>query len=179
MSLFIRIRSAIGDRAGGGHARGPLARGPLAFCTAIAFAFCMAAPARAADDRPTGKNCDVAAPPAGSGEEVNQGAVLKIFPRISDINGSYVGCQTLWATTGDQVVLVSVSAVEEGFVTRVWSPDPRAKGLNSCRFFHGKLMRGTEDSCPDAELLLIKSMPPGCAERSLDAGHIADGCTYD
>jgi hypothetical protein len=53
---------------------------------------------RGADNpRPNGKNCALAVPPLTAGEEFNDGAVLRIFPRAKDIDASYTGYQVLFA----------------------------------------------------------------------------------
>ena len=46
--------------------------------------------------RPTGQNCDLAAPPEDAGEEADHGVLLFVFPRARDIGVNYNGCQTVW-----------------------------------------------------------------------------------
>lgn len=149
------------------------------YLASLVVLFSISLPSFAADDHPSGTNCELQSPPATAGEEMSHGATFKIFPRARDINASYTGCQFMWATMQGQVVLVSVSAIEKGYVTRLWSPSSKVNDPAECRYKEGKLVRGSERSCPAPKFLLIKSMPAGCVERSMAAGGLAEGCVHE
>ena len=133
----------------------------------------------AEESRPTGENCNITVPPANSGEEMNHGATLKIYPRAKNINESYLGCQSLWAPVENGWQIVAVSKYKNGNPVRLWSPNEKDPERNACRYSNGKLVSGNKGKCPIPQSLVIKSLPPGCVERSLKAGKLAEGCIHE
>ncbi|MET3912094.1 hypothetical protein ABID59_006461 [Bradyrhizobium sp. S3.3.6] len=117
----------------------------------------------AAEARPQGKNCDLAEPPAGAGEDTAHGMAMRIYPRAKDIGPDYSGCQLTMLQIKEKWFVLSYTEVVAGDPIRIWSehdPDPRKR---ACRFKAGKLVSGSEDICPAPEFLLSRSLPPGCA----------------
>jgi len=112
--------------------------------------------------RPTGENCNLAAPPDAAGEEADHGAALRIYPRARDIGGKYSGCQLRWAQDKDHWNLVGVVAITSGEPLRLWSPDV---SVVTCEYDKGALVAGDTHSCPDSRLLIMKSRAPGCMEK--------------
>jgi hypothetical protein len=160
---------------------GSIAMRPYRFLVALFFlAACSPATAQ---PRPTGSNCNLTKPPESSGEEVNHGATLRIFPRAKDIGPGYSGCQTLWAPDGNRWVLVSLVEISRGDPTRVWSPDEADAEITACRFKDGEVVRGDPAKCPVPRYLILKSLAPGCVERIRKAiakgEDDARGCKYE
>ena len=136
--------------------------------------------------RPQGKNCDIPDPPADAGEEINHGYVLRVFPRAKDIGASYTGCQLLWHPVGSKWLTVAVTQVVNGDPVRVWSPEDPKGSRSACAYRQGRVIRGNPETCPSPRFLLVKSLPPGCAERirsqatdSSAAGSWPSDCQYD
>jgi hypothetical protein len=153
---------------------------------AILFFFLGQATAASVQDRPTGLNCNLAAPPRNAGEEQNHGVILRVFPRAKEIGATYSGCQILFAPDGKGWTVVSLTEIVEGDPTRVWSQYERIPEKLQCRYKAGKVVEGNPDSCPAPEFVLIKSMAPGCvrvvrrqvAKSGLGAGWPPE-CQYD
>jgi hypothetical protein len=120
-------------------------------------------------DRPTGKNCDLASPPAAAGEETNHGIVLRIYPRAKDIDSHYTGCQVLLAPDGKKWVAVSLTEVINGDPFRLWSAYEKDPAVLACRFKRGKVIKGDPNKCPAPEYILVKSLAPGCVRIIEDA----------
>lgn len=118
---------------------------------------------------PEGKNCSLALPPAGAGEEMNHGQVLRVFPRAKDIGVNYSGCQVLFAPAAGEWQVVSLTEVVNGEPVRVWSDHEKDEAVLACRYASGKVIAGDPDNCPMPELLLVKSMAPGCVKAMQEA----------
>lgn len=118
----------------------------------------------AAEVRPVGKNCSLSSPPAQAGEEMNHGAVLRIYPRAKDIGAEYTGCQVLFAPHAGKWQVVSLTEVVNGEAVRIWSEHEKDQSVLACRYKSGRLVVGNPDKCPMAEFLLVKSMAPGCVK---------------
>jgi len=129
----------------------------------LSFFLLAAAPALSAGPgRPTGINCDLSSPPAAAGEEMNHGAVLRVFPRAKDIGPTYTGCQALLAPDGEKWVVVSITEVVNGDPLRVWSDYEKDPAVLACRFKGGKVVEGDPNKCPVPQFMLVKSIAPGC-----------------
>ena len=137
--------------------------------------------ADAADEgRPTGQNCNLRVPPKNAGEEFNHRITLKIYPRARDISKTYTGCQTLWMPDEKQWRTIAVTAIENGYAVRIWSPDQTDSARLSCRYKEGRIVRGDSQQCPAPEYLIIKSLAAGCVERIANAaGKLPSGCGYE
>jgi len=132
---------------------------------ALVAAFCVSAAAGAADnDRPTGTNCDLAAPPPSAGEEFNHGLTLKIFPRARDIGPGYTGCQLVWIPHEGRWITMSAVAIEGGQPVRIWAPEVAKPDFLDCRYKSGRIVAGDPGKCPMARFLLMRSMGPGCVD---------------
>jgi len=139
-----------------------------AFLLAVLFLHSVAVCAHESK-RPVGKNCELAEPPAGAGEETNHGVVLRIFPRAKDIDAKYTGCQVLFAPEKEKWVAVSLTEVVNGDPVRVWSDHEQSAQERACRYKSGKLVAGIAETCPSPEFILIKSLAPGCVRLIQDA----------
>ncbi|WP_157214704.1 hypothetical protein [Polaromonas sp. CF318] len=155
-------------------------------CLLMCLPLCML-PARAADiEKPVGKNCGLASPPAAAGEEMTHGVTLRVYPRAKDIDTRYSGCQALFAPEGEKWIVLSLTEVVNGDAVRVWSTYETDAEALACRFKKGKVVHGNPDTCPAPEFILVKSMAPGCArilpgaatQHTLAAPR-PPGCEYD
>jgi hypothetical protein len=120
-------------------------------------------------ERPVGKNCTLATPPSSAGEEMNHGAVLRIYPRAKDINADYTGCQVLFAPHAKKWHVVALTEVVRGEPVRVWSEHERDEAVLACRYKGGNVVAGNAEKCPAVESLLVKSLAPGCAKLMQEA----------
>ena len=154
----------------------------------VLFVLALASVTSSATDnpRPVGPNCTLSAPPASAGEESNHGAVLRVFPRARDIDPQYSGCQSLFAEHNGQWILVSMTEVVKGDPVRVWFEQNADEDSLSCRYSHGKVVQGNPDKCPMPDLILLKSLAPGCVQRIREAvtdrgsgTPIPEGCEYE
>ena len=132
---------------------------------------CLAfAPTRAAaSDRPTGKNCNLPAPPASAGEEINHGIILRIYPRAKDIDANYTGCQVVMAPHAGKWVVIALTEIIKGDPVRIWSEHEKDPAQLACRFKNGKVVQGNPATCPTSESLLMKSLAPGCVAIAQEA----------
>src|SRR5215471_185961 len=135
---------------------------PLRTLTCMFFLLAIAM-ASAATASPSELNCKLDRPPASAGEVIDHDLTLRIYPRASDIDASYSGCQTLWAPDEGAWLMVSRVLIEKGAPVRAWSPE-EAGALN-CRYAGNRLVEGEPSQCPAADFLILKSFPPGCAEK--------------
>ncbi|MDH5669964.1 MAG: hypothetical protein OEY86_18335 [Nitrospira sp.] len=117
------------------------------------------------DNRPTGTNCDLAAPPASAGEELSHGMTMRIYPRARDIGPSYTGCQLVWIPQGNKWLTMSAVAIARGEPTRIWAPQESKPEFLACRYEHGQVVAGDSSKCPMAQFLLSESMSPGCVDK--------------
>lgn len=135
------------------------------------------------NDQPKGAYCGLPVPPADAGEELNHDVQMRIYPRARDMRISYSGCQTMWVAKGNQWITKSVVAIERGQPVRIWSPDPADAKLMVCRYLNGRIVRGDVASCPNAQLLVMESLAPGCIDKVRKAmGAKAPrpaGCDYE
>lgn len=145
----------------------------------VAVLLVYAASAHANDGRPTGTNCDLAAPPAGAGEEIAHGMLLKVHPRARDIGTGYSGCQGMWMPQRDGWTVVTLTYIENGAPVRYWTPTASDPEHRNCRYAEGKLVAGRGETCRDPVGLIFKSLAPGCAERSQKAGRLLEDCVYE
>ena len=116
---------------------------------------------------PTGENCSLSAPPEGSGEQVDRGTTVRVFPRARDIGAKYSGCQTRWAPDKDHWNVVAVVGIVSGEPVRVWSPEV---SVVTCLYDKGKIVQGDTKTCPDGQSLILKSLAPGCLEKIRKGG---------
>jgi hypothetical protein len=159
-----------------GHSRvAPLAGVAAAVLVATGFGL----PEAMAQPGPFGgRNCALAAPPAGAGEVSNAETLIKVYPRAADLSAAYAGCQSAWVGRGDRWTLVVRILFESGQPRAIWSPgDP--PGAPRCRYDGKGLVDGAPEQCPEPGQLILRSLPAGCVERSRSAGGLASGCAYD
>ena len=136
--------------------------------------------ADSAEQRPTGKNCDLQTPPEDAGEDINHGIIQRIYPRASEISKDYVGCQIVWVADGMTWITIAAVSIERGDPVRVWSPYETDPIRLACRYKEGKLIEGDRARCPAPDHLFAKSLPPGCVERITNAGgRFPPDCSYD
>lgn len=138
----------------------------------------------AGTDRPTGKNCNLASPPAAAGEDFNHGITLRIYPRAKDIDAHYSGCQVLLMPEGEKWVTVSLTEVIGGDPVRVWSAYEKDPAVLACRFKRGKVIQGDPGKCPVPEFILLKSVPRACVDKMKNAANQGTqwppkGCEYE
>ena len=140
----------------------------------------------AGSGHPTSLNCNLAAPPASAGEEMNHGITLRIYPRARDIDAKYSGCQTMWMPNGKQWTVVSRVAIELGDPIRIWSPQETDPTRMGCVYKNGKVVKGNAENCAAPEFLIYKSLAPGCVEKirkAVAAGGLgaprAPSCDYE
>ena len=119
--------------------------------------------------KPTGKNCDLASPPAAAGERENHGVTLLVYPRAKDIDARYSGCQVLFAPEGKKWIVVFLTEVVNGDPVRIWCPYETDDEALACRFKQGRVVQGNPDTCPASKFILLESMAPGCARIVQDA----------
>lgn len=120
-------------------------------------------------DKPTGRNCDLALPPATAGETANHGITLRIYPRAKDIGTRYSGCQVLFAPESEKWIVLSLTEVVDGDPVRVWSAYETDTEVLACRFKQGKVVQGNPDTCPASRFILLESLAPGCTRLVQDA----------
>jgi hypothetical protein len=158
--------------------------GAMRAMLALLVAVCVASSANAADNgRPTGKNCDLAAPPAEAGEELNHGMTIRVYPRRRDIGPGYAGCQLAWIPHKNQWLTMSAVAIENGDPVRIWAPDEAQPPFLACRYKKGQVVAGDASSCPMARFLVMRSMAPGCVEKirkeAASGARRPLGCEYE
>ena len=134
-----------------------------ALASSFVLFFVLTAAGAAGNDRPTGTNCDLEAPPASAGEEINHGLVLRIYPRAKDIDANYTGCQVLFHPDGGKWVVVTLTEVIAGDPVRIWSTE--ADEMTACRFKSGRVVAGDPHKCPMPRFLLLRSLAPGCVAQ--------------
>jgi hypothetical protein len=162
--------------------RGPVNLVPLAVIIRLATAavLLLAISLALADPTtPAGLNCDLQHPPIGSGEEMNHGFTLKVFPRVKDMPKEYTGCQVMWAPTANGMERFSITYIERGDAVRIWSPDSPTDPSYSCTYRNGAVVSGDGPKCVSPLVLLKRSLPPGCVERSMQAGRLLEDCKYE
>ena len=136
--------------------------------------------------RPVGKNCELRTPPTSAGEEFNHGITIKIYPRARNIHSRYTGCQIVWVPHEKQWEVISITWIESGDPTRIWSPDPSDPIRYSCTYRNGRVISGDEMKCAAPQVLIKGSMAPGCVAkiqkavaRDAERFRIPPGCDYD
>ena len=146
---------------------------------------CVAALAQAID-RPSGKNCDLAAPPANAGEEHIHGMIFRIYPRARDIGNVYTGCQMVWMPHEDKWLVLTVTEIKSGDAVRIWTPEASDPARYSCTYRKGKVVKGDPANCAIPESLIKKSVAPGCVEKISEAvaryglgAATPTGCEYE
>ena len=116
------------------------------------------------NERPTGKNCNLAAPPASAGESWNHGHIQRIYPRAKDIDPSYSGCQLMFdGPVKGKWIVTFVIEVAAGDAVRVWHEDMSADRA-ACRYKNGEVIAGDAKTCSGI-VKLLKSVPPGCVKE--------------
>ena len=121
------------------------------------------------EPRLTGRNCDLISPPLNAGEVMNHGVIYRVFPRAKDIGKRYSGCQVMFQPDGDKWLVVSVTEVEKGDPTWVWSPSLDNAPASACRYRKGKAVFGDANDCPMPEFLIQKSLASGCSQLMQEA----------
>ena len=115
-------------------------------------------------------NCNLVAPPDGSGENGNHGIYFFIYPR--QVAPNYTGCQTMWADDGTKWMILYVEGGHPRILQFDIPSDPKGKKL--CVYEKAKLLNKKEDSCPNYEIdkpfgnLFIDSLPPGKIPNALE-----------
>ena len=104
----------------------------------------------------TAENCQLSAPPAQAGEQIANGAVIKVFPRKAAITAAYSGCQTAWASNHGAWAILGVTHFEKGAPAAFWIPPP---GESLCKYQAGKAQGPDPGNCPDVAALSLRSMP--------------------
>jgi len=136
----------------------------------FALLLVLALPAHSAHAlRPKGANCNLIAPPADAGEEMIHGLIIRVFPRARDINATYSGCQAVLVPDGKKWTVLFLTEIVAGDPVRIWSPDKSAQADLACRYKQGKVIKGDPDECLAPELLLRKSLAPGCSVKIQEA----------
>ncbi|MBS7807183.1 hypothetical protein [Variovorax sp. PCZ-1] len=125
----------------------------------------------------SGTSCKLEAPPSDSGEEAMHSNKLLIYPRASQINRSFTGCQSMWYQDTDKWLLVSKTHVVKGEAVAIWSAD-RSGGV-VCRYEKGKALGDKTGKCPDYRLVIAKSLPLGCFAKIKASGQFPKECDYD
>ncbi|MCW5626128.1 MAG: hypothetical protein KIT73_15550 [Burkholderiales bacterium] len=150
----------------------------MRWCAAAVLVFgCFGA--LATEGPPVGANCALEAPPENAGEDLRNGVLMRVFPRVRNISKDYSGCQMVWAPDAGKWVLSQRVQIEQGDPIRVWVPAEADPAKAACRYQEGKLVQGDRQVCPLPEFLLVKSMRAGCVERSKSEGKVAEGCNYE
>lgn len=146
----------------------------------LLFAVCIASASAQADQlRPHGQNCDLAAPPAGSGEEAAHSTTLKIFPRLRDMTTGYDGCQVTWYNDGPQWQVVGITYFRRGTPAAFWSPVLVGEKELFCKYQGGIRISGPPDRCPAFKSLRKRSVAEGCIDRARAEGKLPDDCRYE
>ena len=142
-------------------------------CIAIGFLALTAA----AQSPPTGLNCENASaePPEGSGENYAQVTqqviwVFRVFPRLSELEQGYTGCQVLWTVRLPDAPEPTMSLVfyKNGKAQFIWPkpPEPICEKGES-----------TATGCMLPAQLIPVSFPAGCLARAAQAGKMPADCT--
>lgn len=130
------------------------------------------------DDAP---NCRLNLPPLESGEQAIHGlpiqdAMLKVFPRRSQMTQRYTGCQTVWSHDGSKwVKTLTLYFVDRDLrVTR----DHQSSPDEYCQFIAGDLVKGVKERCarPDGATVPLTSMAPGCIQDAIAAKQMSQKC---
>ena len=122
-----------------------------------------------------GENCQLSKPPAQAGEDNVGGQSIRIFPRKRGITPQYGGCMTVWAPTVQGAAVVGVTKFADGKPVAFWSPYDKA----ACSYDAKGQITGAFRDCPDYGSLIPRSLPSGCAEKTLKARGSVAGCAYD
>lgn len=122
-----------------------------------------------------GENCQLEKPPAQSGEDNVGGQSIRIFPRKRGITPKYGGCMTVWAPTVRGAAVVGVTKFSDGKPVAFWSPYDKA----ACTYDAAGKVTGAFRDCPEHSSLVPRSLPSGCAEKTLKARGPVAGCAYD
>ena len=150
----------------------------LAF--ALLFSFAQAAQE---SQIPSGKNCNLSAPPVESGEDAFANIVLLVHPRAINLEAGYSGCQVVWFGRTDGTSMpsgwsvMSVALIERGNLVRLWSPLEGMESNNACRFSNRAPAAGNPKTCRYPEEFPAKSFPAGCLAKAWAAeGRMPDEC---
>ena len=126
-------------------------------------------------DKPVGLNCSLADAPIDAGEEFGHGALLRVFPRMGQIDRTYNGCQVVFISTAQHPTrLAWLVEVRMGEPVRLWSEAPELRDRRACFYKRAKLVNSDLDSCPAQAPELLPSMPAGCAAQRTESN-----CEYD
>lgn len=149
----------------------PFLRSSLLGCAVLC-----AASSPSAQPQPDGPNCAYSEKPvAAAGEQYVQigkeTMFFRVFPRVSDIEPDYTGCQILWTAQTPDLSKITASLVyfEKGKAKSVWPnpPDPMCK--------RDELTEATGCLLPAS--LIAVSFPAGCITRSIQEGKMPADCT--
>jgi hypothetical protein len=128
-------------------------------------------------EKPSGNNCDLAAPPIMAGEILSEGVFFKVYPRNNEINNSYNGCQTVWVES-DGWVLYTILERKNGIVARLWSTNIKDPEEFQCSYANGELIKGNSSKCPMPKEVSLKTLKPGCVKR-INTTYVAKSeCIY-
>ena len=122
-------------------------------------------------------NCDLATPPAKSGEIAFEGEILRIYPRTPDMKSNYSGCQTVWAKTPEETGWRKISEARfvGGTITVYTALGRYQKPPLVCEYSNGALRTGIK-GCPTFSQANAReeSLPPGCLDEVARSGRDAD-----
>src|SRR5262249_4038105 len=112
---------------------------------------------------------DIASPPSAAGDVLSDIADrdLKVFPRFKDLPARYTGCQISWVSVHDHWQRYAVAYLERGKPVAFFAPTIATGRKDDlvCRYRGHKIVAGSPADCPDPAVLLLNSMPAGCAKR--------------
>jgi len=113
-----------------------------------------------------GENCALNIPPKTAGETQAHGVILYIYPRSHTINKNYTGCQSQWFYDDDHYRKLSVTHYKDGVQTRYDNINLRGNIGYHCEYKLKKLMKDSDNRCPQYEALKKKTYPAGCYSLS-------------
>jgi hypothetical protein len=122
-----------------------------------------------------GAHCQLATPPANAGEGLAQGLTVKVYPRRSQIDAKFTGCQTSWVEQRGHWMVMGVSAFERGEAVGFWTPPPDTV---TCKYKDGQPVGAKPGTCPAHASLAVPSMAPGCVAKILGRAG-TEGCKYE
>ena len=128
-------------------------------------------------------NCSLVSPPADAGEVMGEESKwdLRVFPRYRDFPKQYTGCQISWVSANDRWQQFAVAYFERGKPVLFFGPVAMTGRKDDlvCRYHGRKLISGPADDCPDSSGLVVKSMPPGCVQRTRSGNVRPSDCEDD
>jgi hypothetical protein len=111
-------------------------------------------------------HCELAVPPEDAGESQAHGVILYIYPRNSQMESSFSGCQTRWFYDDDHFRKLDIVRYQDG--KQVAYDKLRIDGELSyrCRYKDQIPASDNDGRCPPFELLDRSSYRAGCHSLS-------------